>query len=84
LLVHENYRSKGIGNSLLKKFKSFLVTQKAGDTFCIPYSLLIKFYGLIGFEEITAKEAPPFLYERYLSYLKNYPDNSYSMLVRKS
>ena len=84
MLVHENYRSKGIGKDLLRKFELYLVTHKVKDTFCIPYLHLIKFYGSIGFEEIEASKAPSFLYERFLSYIKNYPDNSYSMMVRKS
>jgi N-acetylglutamate synthase-like GNAT family acetyltransferase len=84
MLIHENYRFQRIGHSLLKEFESHLIAHNIQDTFCIPYTHLLKFYGLIGFEEINANETPEFLYQRFLSYLEKYPDNSYSMMIRKS
>lgn len=83
MLVHEDHREKGVGKILLQEFESYLIKKNIQDTFCIPYTHLENFYSLVGFKTIDPQEAPDFLYKRFLSYLEDYPENSYIMMCRK-
>ena len=57
---------EGIGSVMLKFLADHV---DLSDCYCIPFRHLTKFYGLIGFEEIEAKDAPPFLAGRLEDYL---------------
>lgn len=56
-------------------FQQYLDENNFNPTYCIPYSHLEKFYGLIGFKIICEKDAPEFLQERFRLYRKNNPED---------
>lgn len=67
--VCEGMRRQGIGSLLLQAAKT-IIGEK--ECFCIPYRHLRAFYGRIGFVEIEAADAPPFLQERCAGYKRLY------------
>lgn len=83
MLIEEKLRGQGIGKILLEEFQSYLINRNIENTFCIAYEHLDNFYGHIDFQKIEPANAPEFLYNRYLSYLQDYPKNSYIMMKRK-
>jgi GNAT superfamily N-acetyltransferase len=68
MYLKPEFQQKGIGVSML----NYLVqhTEMSG-CYCLPYKHLIEFYGKIGFEEISPKDAPGFLAERLKKYRGN-------------
>jgi len=65
MYIKTGFRRKGIGASLLTYLKDHTAME---GCYCLPYRHLKKFYGIIGFEEITAQAAPEFLAERFQRY----------------
>ena len=63
----ESHRGKKLGKQLLHLVEDYL-DQSPLECYCVPYNHLTKFYGLIGFKEISPQEAPVFLAERISSY----------------
>ena len=63
--VQPAYQRTGVGTRMLE-----LASTHIGDRECfgIPYAHLLSFYARIGFAEIAAADAPPFLVERSESY----------------
>jgi len=61
-------QKKGIGSLMLKYLADH--TDMNG-CYCLPYKHLTKFYGMIGFQEISAKNAPLFLVKRLEKYLSS-------------
>ena len=68
MMVHEEYRRKGIGRLLLEEFRRFLDSKGIKNVYCIPYTHLEKFYGTIGFKKIKSIASPSFLNERAQMY----------------
>jgi N-acetylglutamate synthase-like GNAT family acetyltransferase len=66
--VKSAYQRKGLGRSILQYLTEHL--DMAG-CYCLPYTHLKKFYGIIGFEEISKADAPVFLAERFEKYLSS-------------
>lgn len=64
--IMEAYHGKGTGLAMLR-----FLTQHTGMSgcYCLPYQYLRSFYGQIGFKEISAVEAPPFLAQKLEKYL---------------
>ena len=83
MLISESYRRRGVGQLLLREFESYLIKMNISKSFCIAYSHLEHFYGLIGFKKIIPSDAPNFLHERFSSYLRDYPENEYIMMERR-
>lgn len=66
MYIDPSRRRSGVGRSLL------LATESAmGDRecWCVPFTHLRRFYGLVGFEEVAAADAPSFLVERRAEYV---------------
>jgi len=64
--IIKSYHGKGIGSLVLQFLKDNIVMT---GCYCLPYKHLTGFYGQIGFELISADEAPVFLAERLEKYL---------------
>ena len=64
--VKPEWQGKGIGSSMLKYLAA---NEDLAGCYCLPYSHLKKFYGLIGFEEIAVQDTPRFLAKRLKAYL---------------
>ena len=65
-MIREEYRRKGIGKRMLVALEEYL---KGGDCYCLPYAHLVDFYGSVGFVQITERETPDHLQERYQRYM---------------
>lgn len=63
--VAEPWRRRGLGTRMLRIVETWLAGR---DCYCVPYSHLPRFYGQIGFKEITPESAPPFLAARLTGY----------------
>jgi N-acetylglutamate synthase-like GNAT family acetyltransferase len=66
--VRQDYQRQGVGLALLTRFSAYLDTHGIRDVFCLPYSHLESFYGLVGFVRLRPYEAPAFLQERLRLY----------------
>lgn len=64
-------RQKGVGKQLLKAFGDYLDTNKIKNVFCLPYTHLENFYGIINFNIVEANEVPKFLADRAAIYTQN-------------
>ncbi|MDP3889534.1 MAG: GNAT family N-acetyltransferase [bacterium] len=76
--IKHNYQRQGVGTALLKKLNILIGTDTC---WCIPHDWLENFYGQIGFQKITEKEAPLFLQKRIKEVRKCYP---YVMVMVKN
>lgn len=74
MIVHTSLRSQKIGAQILESFAQYLDKNNLKPTYCIPYSHLEKFYGLIEFQKIDEAEAPLFLKERIQTYREKSSD----------
>ena len=75
------WQKKGIGSSMLK----FLADNvDMNGCYCLPFKHLKKFYGLIGFEEISPAYAPAFLAERLEKYLSLGRNEMIIMMINKN
>lgn len=63
--VAEQYQRRGVGSALLLKCAPHL---DQGIAFCLPYTHLIAFYQIIGFEQSNEAELPTFLADRLREY----------------
>ncbi len=73
MMIAESDRRAGVGRMLLQAFENHLKALGEPEAFCLPYSHLVGFYGLIGFELIVDESlAPPFLQERLADYRAKY------------
>lgn len=61
------FQRMGIGKMMLLYLTDHF---DMADCYCLPYSHLKEFYGVIGFREIRPNEAPGFLAERLEIYLR--------------
>jgi N-acetylglutamate synthase-like GNAT family acetyltransferase len=66
MFVDKKYQRKGIGKLMLFHFEKALPNQ---DCFCLPFSHLVDFYGIIGFRQIDKSDLPPHLQQRLEQYL---------------
>jgi N-acetylglutamate synthase-like GNAT family acetyltransferase len=66
--VHLDHRRQGVGRALLHRFAAYLDNHGDRNVFCLPYSHLENFYGLIGFARVSRNDAPGFLQERLSAY----------------
>jgi N-acetylglutamate synthase-like GNAT family acetyltransferase len=67
--VRADMRRQGIGTRLLGAVQPVIGER---ESFCIPHCYLREFYGRIGFVEIEASQAPPFLRTRCAAYQRDY------------
>jgi N-acetylglutamate synthase-like GNAT family acetyltransferase len=67
--VRVDMRRQGTGTRLLQTVEAII---GEGECFCIPLRYLRAFYGRVGFAEIEATDAPPFLRERCAEYKRLY------------
>jgi GNAT superfamily N-acetyltransferase len=67
MYMHPEHVRKGIGRRLLEAIEPVLAQT---DSYCIPRDHLFVFYGRAGFSRIEASDAPNFLSERLMSYIK--------------
>lgn len=74
--INSACRGKGTGKLMLKFLQDNFDMK---DCYCIPYKHLKKFYGQIGFEEISPAEAPGFIAERLI----RYSDSGLDVIVMK-
>ncbi len=74
MIIHAPLRSQKIGAKILESFAEYLDQNNLGPTYCIPYTHLDKFYGLIDFKVIKEEDSPKFLQERIQKYRKNTSD----------
>ena len=65
MYVHPQFRNLGIGKAILQFLNARI---DLSNCYCLPHAHLSRFYGLIGFREITTEDAPAFLVERLESY----------------
>lgn len=88
MLVHSEKRGKALGQQIIYDFERYLEENHIQETYCIAYSHLDKFYNIVGFKIIEPSEAPEFLYQRYLEYIKKAcelkTDKKYIMMKRVS
>ena len=63
--VLKEHRGSGVGKAILN---SLIREVRRRDFYCIPYSLLRRFYATMGFNEIAPWEAPDFLRNRFRNY----------------
>jgi len=63
--VLEAFRGRGLGTRLLEMLGAEL---HGRESYCLPYTNLLEFYGQAGFVACDISEAPAFLQERLLSY----------------
>ncbi len=82
MMIHRDYRSRGVGHKLLSDFANYLDAHAHRGTFCLPYGHLVKFYGFIGFEKIAEADAPTFLIERLKQYRAKNPATDYICMRR--
>lgn len=82
MLVREDYRHLGIGKQILLRFESLINELHVPSSYCIPYSHLENFYGMIGFRKIIEETAPIFLQNRIASYRTKRPDSSFIIMNR--
>ena len=80
MLIHPNYRNKGLGKRLLKEFEKQLLENLHAPVYCVPHDYLGDFYSYVGFETIE-NEAPQFLFQRVQSYKNN--GHNCILMVRK-
>lgn len=66
--VAKKYQGYGYGRELLHCFENYLVRNNIKATYCLPYSHLEKFYGLIGFKPLDETFVPFFLQTRLREY----------------
>ena len=66
-VASERQRS-GIGTALLSELNAKV---GARECWCIPFTHLREFYGVIGFGEVAPSSAPQFLRERHARYLND-------------
>lgn len=65
------FQRRGIGRTLLAACVPYLNRR---DAFCLPYAHLLAFYASVGFRDVAANDAPPFLAIRLQSYLASDQD----------
>lgn len=76
MMIAESDRRSGVGRLLLQAFENHLKSLGEPEAFCLPYSHLVGFYGLIGFELIVDESlAPLFLQKRLLEYRAKHIDS---------
>lgn len=63
--VRKSHQRRGIGRLLLTECERLIVQ---GDSYCLPYTHLVKFYGAAGFEVVEKSELPVFLRHRLERY----------------
>ena len=68
MMIDEPSRRQKIGHQLLLNFEHYLTENKIKNTYCIPYSHLEDFYGLIGFNRVSDLDLPVFLQQRIADY----------------
>jgi N-acetylglutamate synthase-like GNAT family acetyltransferase len=68
MMIAPEFRRQGVGLRLLKKFAEYLDENKIKNTYCLPYSHLAEFYGMIGFQKVGSDQIPRFLKARMESY----------------
>jgi GNAT superfamily N-acetyltransferase len=66
MYIRSPFRNKGIGKAILQFLHEKMDLH---NCYCLPYSHLRDFYGMIGFEEIKTANAPVFLSERLANYM---------------
>jgi predicted N-acetyltransferase YhbS len=64
--VSRSFQRQGVGRALLAALDAAL---QGGPCYCIAYSWLRSFYGMIGFRQVQPPDVPAFLAERYEEYL---------------
>jgi N-acetylglutamate synthase-like GNAT family acetyltransferase len=77
--VSDKYQRRGIGHIMLRRFLELLRERGISDSshvFCMPYTHLETFYGLIGFKKIPASTAPLFLQERAAEFAERNTEKS--------
>lgn len=70
MYVDSSCRQQGVGRILLEAFAKYLDKNKIGNVFCLPYTHLENFYGIINFKVVAPKEVPQFLIDRSIAYAK--------------
>jgi N-acetylglutamate synthase-like GNAT family acetyltransferase len=70
--VSESYQRRGIGSLILAELDRLIGRR---ECWCLPYTHLDGFYSRIKFEQVDPDTAPPFLRERYDSYIAAGYDN---------
>lgn len=68
MYIDSSCRQQGVGRNLLKAFGEYLDKNNIKNVFCLPYTHLEKFYGLINFKIVEAREVPKFLIDRAAEY----------------
>jgi GNAT superfamily N-acetyltransferase len=68
MYIKQAFRGKGIGLAMLLYLEA---QEDMAGCYCLPYGNLVRFYGNIGFEEISIAEAPGFLVDRLERYRNN-------------
>jgi GNAT superfamily N-acetyltransferase len=68
MYLRAEFHRTGIGVSMLNYLAKNV---DINGCYCLPYQHLVGFYGKIGFEEISPKDAPSFLAERLEKYRSN-------------
>jgi GNAT superfamily N-acetyltransferase len=67
LYIGEEFQRRGVGKAILKELDKIIGDREA---YILPYKYLGPLYSKIGFKEIELEEAPLFLQERRLKYIK--------------
>lgn len=80
MYIDQKYHRQGIGRRMLTNLKP-LLDREHPEIYCVPFSHLVPFYGVIGFEKSSLNEAPEFLKGRVEDYRKKGMD---SILMKRS
>lgn len=81
MYVDSSCRQQGVGRTLLEAFANYLDKNKIRNVFCLPYTHLENFYGMINFKVVVAEEVPQFLIDRSTTYSKS---GTNSLYMRRS
>lgn len=77
--VKKNLQKTGVGTLLLHK-----IVQETKDDTCylVGYPHLARFYGKIGFREISVSETPTNVQERYYHAQKRFPKTKFNVMIK--
>jgi predicted N-acetyltransferase YhbS len=59
--IKQDYRRQGLGTLMLRDLEKHMRDQ---DCYCLPFAHLTTFYGIVGFEPVSAAELPDLLSAR--------------------
>jgi N-acetylglutamate synthase-like GNAT family acetyltransferase len=75
--IAEQWRRRGIGSRMLRVLAAWLGNR---ESYCVPYTHLVDFYGQIGFVEVAPAATPAFLAQRVAEYRRR--SLNVTMMVR--